>query len=86
MASAPSRNSVSPTDPPPFTTLLLCREGNKTPKKDPGPVVFVLKPQPHSVFHRRGPDLVHKVKLPLYQALAGASIEVKTLDSRFVRG
>jgi hypothetical protein len=37
-----------------------CREGNKTPKKDPGPVVFVLKPKPHARFVRRGADLVHK--------------------------
>ncbi len=59
-----------------------CSEGNKTPKKEPGPVVLVLKPKPHPSFVRRGNDLVHKVTLPLYQALIGASIEINTLDNR----
>ncbi len=60
-----------------------CREGNKTPTKEPGPVVFVLKTLPHKRFARRGADLVHKVVLPLYQALVGASVEVQTLDNRY---
>jgi hypothetical protein len=37
-------------------------EGNKTPKKDPGPVVFVLRTLPHQRFTRRGADLVYKVR------------------------
>ena len=45
-------------------------------------MVFVLKPKPHPRFVRRGNELVHKVTLPLYQALIGASIEIKTLDDR----
>lgn len=61
------------------------REGNKTPRKEPGPVVFVLKPLPHKRFQRRGADLVHKVTLPLYQALVGTSIELQTLDSRVLQ-
>lgn len=60
------------------------REGNKTPKKDPGFVVFVLKPLPHKRFSRRGADLVHKITLPLYQALVGTSVNVETLDKRWV--
>lgn len=59
-----------------------CREGNKTPTKEPGPVVFVLKPLPHTRFQRRGCDLVHKVTLPLYQALCGTYVEIPTLDNR----
>ena len=66
----------------------LCdrREGNKTLKKEPGPVVFVLKALPHKRFTRRGADLVHKVTLPLYQCLCGASVEVATLDHRCAEG
>lgn len=67
---------------PTGTRFVFEGEGNKTPKKEPGPVVFVLKPKPHASFVRRGNDLVHKVTLPLYQALIGASIEIKTLDNR----
>ncbi len=44
------------------STLAPPREGNKTPKKEPGPVIFVLKPKPHARFVRRGSDLVHKVR------------------------
>lgn len=62
--------------------MLPGREGNKTPKKEPGPVIFVLKPKAHPRFSRRGADLVHKVVMPLHQALIGTSIEVRTLDDR----
>ncbi len=62
----------------------LCREGPETPTQSPGPVVFVLKSTPHPVFTRRGYDLVHKATIPLYQALVGGAIVVKTLDSRHV--
>ncbi len=62
----------------------MFREGNKTPKKEAGPVIFVLKPIPHKSFVRRGSDLVHKTVLPLYQALCGTAIEVPTLDNRWV--
>jgi len=58
------------------------REGNKVPKKEPGFVVFVLKPLPHKRFSRRGADLVHKLTLPLYQALTGTAVDVQTLDHR----
>ncbi len=47
-------------------------------------MVFVLKPLPHKRFVRRGADLVHKVTLPLYQALVGTAVEVLMLDSRSV--
>ena len=46
---------------PSGTRFVFEGEGNKTLKKEAGPVVFVLKPLPHSTFQRRGVDLVHKV-------------------------
>lgn len=70
---------------PDGTRFVFEGEGNKTPMKEPGPVVFVLKSIPHPRFTRRGSDLVHKVVLPLYQALIGAAVEVKTLDSRILQ-
>lgn len=70
---------------PDGTRFVFEGEGNKTPMKDPGPVVFVLKSLPHERFTRRGADLVHKVILPLYQALIGAAAEVQTLDSRILQ-
>ena len=67
---------------PSGTRFVFEGEGNKTLKKEPGPVVFVLKPLPHPLFQRRGVDLVRKVVLPLYQALSGTAIEIPTLDNR----
>ncbi|KAJ9528325.1 hypothetical protein QJQ45_014309 [Haematococcus lacustris] len=69
---------------PTGTRFVFEGEGNKTPKKEPGPVVFVLRPLPHKRFTRRGPDLVHKVVLPLYQALVGTAVEIQTLDGRLL--
>ncbi|MEW5299466.1 MAG: hypothetical protein WDW36_002481 [Sanguina aurantia] len=67
---------------PTGTRFVFEGEGNRTPRKEPGPVVFVLKPLPHARFVRRGVDLLYKVTLPLYQALTGAAVEVKMLDDR----
>jgi len=67
---------------PSGTRFVFDGEGNKTPSKSPGPVIFVLKSLPHPRFVRRGADLVHKVTLPLYQALCGTAVEVPTLDNR----
>ncbi|GIL70116.1 hypothetical protein Vretimale_3382 [Volvox reticuliferus] len=67
---------------PTGTRFVFEGEGNKTPKKEPGPVIFVLKPKPHARFVRRGSDLVHKVTMPLHHALIGTSVEVRTLDDR----
>mmetsp|Transcript_15189 Transcript_15189/g.26339 ORF Transcript_15189/g.26339 Transcript_15189/m.26339 type:complete len:361 (-) Transcript_15189:870-1952(-) len=67
---------------PTGTRFVFEGEGNKTPKKVPGPVVFVLKVMPHARFSRRGSDLAQKVTLPLYQALVGTFVEVQTLDNR----
>nr|AAV87177.1 radial spoke protein 16 [Chlamydomonas reinhardtii] len=67
---------------PTGTRFVFEGEGNKTPKKEPGPVVFVLKPKPHPRFVRRGSDLVHKVTLPLHHALIGTTLDIRTLDDR----
>lgn len=45
-------------------------------------MVFVLTPKPHSRFLRRGADLVHRVVMPLHQALIGMTVPVKMLDER----
>ncbi len=60
----------------------ICREGDVTGKQAAGPVAFVLKGAPHPRFSRRGADLLHNVKLPLWQALVGGAVPVLTLDNR----
>jgi hypothetical protein len=80
--SAPcGTRGVTPHQQP--NVLRVYREGNRTPTKKPGAVVFILKAKPHDRFVRRGADLLHKVVLPLYQSLVGAAVTVKTLDGRY---
>lgn len=68
---------------PDGTRFVFEGEGNQTPTKEAGQVVFVLQSKAHPTFVRSGPaDLVHKVTLPLYQALVGTGVEVKMLDGR----
>jgi DnaJ-class molecular chaperone len=47
-----------------------------------GPLALVVRAAPHPRFARRGSDLVHRVRLPLYTALAGGAVAVRTLDGR----
>ena len=48
-------------------------------------LVFVIHEQPHSMFERKGSDLIHKVTLSLRQALVGCIIAIPTLDGRTLR-
>lgn len=48
-------------------------------------MAYVLCSSPHPRFTRRGSDLVHRVKLPLYQALVGGAVAVETLDGRVLK-
>jgi hypothetical protein len=68
----------------PFSTLLPLRsEGNQAPHQAAGPVVFVLRLQPHAVFSCEGDQLAHVARVPLYQGLAGTSVSIPTLDGRW---
>jgi len=48
----------------------------------PGDVVFVVEERPHPVFKRDGDTLVVTARVPLVDALCGASVSVTTLDGR----
>lgn len=48
----------------------------------PAPLAMVLTAASHVRFSRQGADLVHRVKLPLFNALAGGAVPVRTLDGR----
>ena len=50
------------------------------PGKAPGAVVFVLETLPHARFARDGAALIHRPRVPLYQALAGGALTVALLD------
>lgn len=56
--------------------------GDERPGTIPADIVFVINEKKHPVFEREGNDLIHTAKLPLVDALCGATIKVTTLDSR----
>lgn len=62
--------------------ILFHGEGDQEPELEPGDVIIVLDQKDHSVFQRRGHDLVLKMKVQLSEALCGFKKTVTTLDGR----
>lgn len=57
-------------------------EGDQEPELEAGDVIIVLDQKDHSVFQRRGHDLIMKMKIQLSEALCGFKKTIKTLDDR----
>ncbi|GFR57497.1 DnaJ-like protein subfamily B member 4 [Elysia marginata] len=64
------------------TKITFPKEGDQTSSNIPADIVFVIRDKPHALFSREGSDLRYKVRLPLRDALCGATIQVPTLTSR----
>lgn len=62
--------------------ILFHGEGDQEPELEPGDVIIVLDQKDHSVFQRRGHDLIMKLKIQLSEALCGFKKTIKTLDDR----
>lgn len=62
--------------------ILFHGEGDQEPELEPGDVIIVLDQKDHSVFQRRGHDLIMKMKIQLSEALCGFKKTIKTLDDR----
>lgn len=62
--------------------ILFHGEGDQEPELEPGDVIIVLDQKDHSVFQRRGHDLIMKMKVQLSEALCGFKKTVTTLDDR----
>ncbi|CAK6442368.1 unnamed protein product [Pipistrellus nathusii] len=62
--------------------ILFHGEGDQEPELEPGDVIIVLDQKDHSVFQRRGHDLIMKMKVQLSEALCGFQKTVTTLDGR----
>merc|ERR1712070_980769 len=58
---------------------------DEKPNMEPGDIVFQIKEKPHSVFKRKGNDLLMKKKINLVEALCGFSFAVKALDGRILK-
>lgn len=59
-------------------------EGDQEPELEPGDVIIVLDQKDHSVFQRRGHDIIMKMKIQLSEALCGFKKTIKTLDDRIL--
>ncbi|CAL8468766.1 g8307 [Coccomyxa elongata] len=64
------------------TKITFPKKGDERPGTIPADIVFVINEKKHPVFEREGNDLIHTAKLPLVDALCGATIKVTTLDGR----
>ncbi|KAL4681029.1 hypothetical protein H8957_007055 [Semnopithecus entellus] len=64
--------------------ILFHGEGDQEPELEPGDVIIVLDQKDHSVFQRRGHDLIMKMKIQLSEALCGFKKTIKTLDNRIL--
>ena len=56
--------------------------GDERPGTTPADLVFIIEEKPHQKFSREGNDLVYNAKLPLVDALCGATVHLTTLDGR----
>ncbi|KAG6757075.1 hypothetical protein POTOM_037376 [Populus tomentosa] len=66
------------------TKITFPEKGNQEPGITPADLIFVVDEKPHSVFKRDGNDLVVNQKISLLEALTGKTIELTTLDGRYL--
>ncbi|EPY19310.1 molecular chaperone DnaJ [Strigomonas culicis] len=73
-----------PAGVPPNVTLVVRGEGGAIPGAQPGDLHVHIEIQPHSVFERRGDDLIVRRNVTLAEALLGLQMPLKLLDGRTV--
>ncbi|KAF9677936.1 hypothetical protein SADUNF_Sadunf08G0159800 [Salix dunnii] len=66
------------------TKITFPEKGNQEPGTIPADLIFVVDEKPHPVFKRDGNDLVMNQKISLLEALTGKTIELTTLDGRYL--
>ena len=64
------------------TKITFPDKGNEQAGQLPADLVFVIDEKPHDVYKRDGNDLVIDQKISLAEALAGTTLNFKTLDGR----
>ena len=63
------------------TTLRLTGRGAVGPRGGPAGDLYVrVRVRPHPVFERHGPDLLHRLEVPMTQAALGVVLDYETLD------
>lgn len=64
------------------TRITFPNKGNEQVNQLPADLVFIIDEKPHDVYKRDGNDLRTHQKITLVDALAGTTINMKTLDGR----
>ncbi|KAG6510290.1 dnaJ homolog subfamily B member 1-like [Zingiber officinale] len=64
------------------TRITFPDKGNEQADQLPADLVFIIVEKPHDVYERHGNDLCTHQKITLVDALAGTTINMKTLDGR----
>ncbi|KAK3121094.1 hypothetical protein QOZ80_8BG0645930 [Eleusine coracana subsp. coracana] len=64
------------------TKITFPDKGNEQPHQLPADLVFVIDEKPHDMYTREGNDLLVHRKIDLVDALAGTTVNLKTLDGR----
>jgi DnaJ family protein B protein 4 len=67
------------------TKLTFKEEGDERPGIVPADIIFIIEEKPHDRFKRDGDNLIYTARVGLKEALCGTSIEVLTLDDRWVK-
>ncbi|CAN0924137.1 DnaJ homolog subfamily B member 4 [Linum grandiflorum] len=66
------------------TKITFPEKGNQEPGVSPADLIFVVDEKPHAVYKRDGNDLVVHQKVSLLEALTGKTVELTTLDGRYL--
>lgn len=64
------------------TKITFPDKGNEQQGQLPADLVFVIDEKPHDLYKRDGNDLVVNQKISLAEALAGTTLNFRTLDGR----
>jgi len=67
------------------TKITFPKEGDQSPNSIPADIVFVIKDKPHPIFTRNGSDIKYIAPITLREALIGVTLNVPTLDGRFLQ-
>ncbi|XP_065860903.1 uncharacterized protein [Euphorbia lathyris] len=66
------------------TKITFPEKGNQEPGVIPADLIFVVDEKPHAVFKRDGNDLIVNKKISLLEALTGKTVDLTTLDGRYL--
>jgi len=64
--------------------IVLSGEADEAPGVEPGDIIFVLSQTEHTLFQRKGADIVMEKEIPLREALCGTQFAIKHLDERTI--